>query len=115
MNKLLFIIAVIVLGFFAYQEFVGKKLEPLYEKPYVILYGKPTCGWCKKMENDLEARDIPYEYANLKEQAANDELHPRMQKAGLRISSYKLPVMDINGKLYIRPEIEIVAKAYQDI
>ncbi len=112
MNKLLFVAAAAVLCYFGYQQFAGNKLEPLYDEPYVILYGNPACGWCQKMERDLEERDIPYYYENIKEKEVLDEVLPRMETAGLNTMVYKYPIMDVNGRLFERPEVEKIAEIY---
>jgi thiol-disulfide isomerase/thioredoxin len=111
-NLFLFVAAVALIGYFGYQQFMGNKLEPLYEEPYVILYGNPSCGWCQKMENDLKAQDIPYFYENMKEQTVLDEVLPRMEAAGLNTMRYNYPIMDVNGRLFMRPDVKDVVAAY---
>lgn len=113
-NKLIYLIIAIMVCYLGYQRFIGDKADSLYDEPYVVLYGKTTCGWCRQMENDLRSNDIPYTFEDLEIQAVNDELHPRMEKAGLDTRRYNLPVIDVNGNFFIRPDIETVAAAYND-
>ncbi|MEW6077153.1 MAG: hypothetical protein AB1724_05045 [Thermodesulfobacteriota bacterium] len=112
MKKLLFFAAMAVVGYFGYQQFTGNKLEPLYEEPYVILYGNPRCGWCQKMEKGLQDNDIDYIFENMNEQEVQDEVLPRMEKAGLNTMRFNYPIMDVNGRLFMRPDIETVVAAY---
>ena len=114
MSKLLLVVIMTVVSYLGYQHFTGNRLEPLYEEPYVILYGDPTCGWCQKMENDLNERDIPYVYENINEQNVKTEVLPRMKAAGLNTMNYSYPIMDVNGRLFMRPDIETVVNAYKD-
>lgn len=112
MKNFIYIIIGVVICYLGYQHFIVNKVEPLYDESYVLLYGKTTCGWCQKMEKDLNARDIPYTFQDLKIKAVNDELHPRMKKAGIDISRYNIPVIDVNGEFFIRPDIATVVEAY---
>ncbi len=115
MKNFIYIIVGVIICYLGYQHFIGNKVEPLSEEPYVLLYGKTTCGWCQKMEKDLDAHDIPYTFQDLKIKAVNDELHPRMKKAGLDTRRYNLPVIDVNGEFLIRPDIDKVAEVYNAV
>lgn len=47
MKKLIVILLLIGCAYYGYQIFIGKKnaqLEPLYELPYIVVYGKTTCA-----------------------------------------------------------------------
>ena len=90
-------------------------LEPLYDKPYVIVYGRDTCGWTTKYFNDLRDRGLDVFYENVDHPGVGDELHPRMKKAGLDTWRYYLPVIDVNAKMYIRPDYETIFTEYENV
>ena len=87
-------------------------LSPLYAKPYVVVYGRTTCGWTQQCLRDLDGEGVPVIYKEIDNQKARDELFPRMQKAGKSIDSFNLPVVDVNGRIYIRPPSKLVTVLY---
>jgi hypothetical protein len=90
----------------------GQKNEALYEEPYVLIYGRDRCGWTQKYLKDLEAEEIEPIYEIVDKQEVSDELHTRMEKAGLSTISYGLPVIDVNGQLFIRPNLNKILTIY---
>lgn len=83
-------------------------LAPLYQKPYIVVYGKDSCGYCRALRGDLEGRSVPYVWKSVDEPAVQTELYPRMKKAGLDTGYFLLPVVDVNAELMIRPETGVV-------
>lgn len=112
MRKLLFVVVIIVAGYLLFQDIFKPNLESLYDEPYVLVYGKRTCGWCQKMQRELDKNDIPFTFMDLKLKESNDELHPRMETSGMNTRRYDIPVIDVNGELFIRPDIETVIEKY---
>ena len=43
-----------------------------------------------------------------------DLLHSRMQASGISTARYDLPVIDVNGQLMVRPELDVVLGRYKD-
>jgi len=91
---------------------LDKNNEALYEKPYVLVYGRDRCGWTQKYLKDLEAEEIEPIYEIVDKQEVSIELHTRMEKAGLSTRRYGLPVIDVNGQLFIRPDLETILLIY---
>lgn len=84
----------------------------------VVVYGRETCGITRMVRNGLEAKQIPYIFADINIGAVNDELR---YKLGPRFKerSYTLPVVHVRGKLLLTPtadqvEQELVSAAGQD-
>ncbi len=77
--------------------------KPLFEEPYVAVYGRNSCGFTQNTLRNLKQSNISYRYFSVDSAKVADELHPRMQQSGLDIRRYNLPVVDVNGKLRIRP------------
>lgn len=86
---------------------------PLYESSYVVVYGRDTCGITNRMLADLDRAGVPYEYKRLNDPHVGQELHPRMEAAGLNTRSYGLPIVDVNAEMIIRPSATSVAEKYQ--
>ncbi len=115
--KLLFLIA--LAGVVAYAIFgnvaalVTGGPEPLHDSSYVVVYGRDTCGITSRMLAGLDNSGIPYEYKRVDEPQVANELHPRMEAAGLSTRRYGLPVIDVNSEMIIRPDPSTVAEKYQ--
>ena len=114
MKKFMTLVLVVVVAYFAWQKyFKDNHIEPLYEEPYVIVYGRDRCGWTQKYLKDLENEEVDLIYESVDSKDVCDELHPRMKDAGLDIRRYLLPVIDVNGQILIRPELDIILEAYE--
>lgn len=121
MKKILVIALVAIGGYKAWQTFVPTFVElvpsfeqlapfsekaevpPLYEKPYVIVYGRDTCGLTRALRGELVAQNVPHVYKVIDEPSVMNELYPRMTRSGLDIRSFLLPVVDVNARLFISP------------
>jgi glutaredoxin len=114
MKKLLLIAFVAFVFYKAWQAFTPPSmgLPLLYDKPYIAIYGRDTCGWTQKLKKELNQQGISFEYKIVDQPSVGNELHPRMQQAGLSTSYYNLPVVDVNGRIFIRPSLERVLEAY---
>lgn len=86
---------------------------PLREPPYVVVYGRDTCGITTRTLSALDRAGVPYEYKRVDAPAVRDELIPRMQAAGLDTRRYGLPVVDVNAEMIIRPKPDVVAAKYR--
>jgi hypothetical protein len=86
---------------------------PLYDVPYVVVYGRQSCSLTRKMMEDLDQRGIPYTFKSTDDQQMKtEELIPRMKAAGIFESPFGLPVVDVNGDLMIRPRVSTVVETY---
>jgi hypothetical protein len=104
----------VAVAYFGWQRISkDNQIKPLYEEPYVVVYGRDSCGWTQKYLKDLEDEGVDLIYESVDSKDVCDELHPRMKDAGLDIKRYNLPVIDVNGQFFIRPELEKVLAAYK--
>ncbi len=117
MKKIILIIIIIIIGWFAWSLISGHRhnLEPLYTEPYIVVYGRDACGLTRQLMQNLDKQGIYYIYKNIDLNSVADELHSRMKKAGLNTKRYGLPVVDVNSVIFIRPEIDTVFKRYLTI
>ncbi len=90
------------------------RVEPLYSTPYVVVYGRDSCGWTAKYVREIHGAGLDHTYKSVDDRTVANELHPRMEEAGLRTSSYLLPVIDVNGVLLIRPDMTEVISIYRE-
>src|SRR5262245_20034932 len=104
MKTVLFIALLAAIGYMGWNRLHPPTAKPLYDHPYVVVYGRETCGFTQETINRLKRARIDFEYASVDDKASADELHSRMKLSGLDTSYYLLPVVDVNNSLVIRPE-----------
>ena len=106
------ILVLIFIGFClvkAWQDFgPNTKVEPLFTEPYVAVYGRDSCGFTKRMVKNLQQSQVNYRYFNVDDNLVAEQLHQRMQQAGISTKRYNLPVVDVNGDLSVRPKFSQV-------
>ncbi len=115
--KNIFILLILIGAFFQGLNYFSpsvSNIEPLYAKPYIVVYGRNTCGVTQKAMRGLKEAGIPFEYKNIDDKSVEDILHKRMDKSGLDIRWYNLPVVDVNNKLSIRPDIRSTIDEYNE-
>lgn len=115
MKKILLIAFTAFVFYKAWQSFTPQSMELplLYDKPYIVVYGRDTCGWTQKLKKELHQQGIPFEYKIVDQPSVGNELHPRMRQGGLNISYYNLPVVDVNGRIFMRPSLEKILEEYK--
>ena len=74
----------------------------------VIMYSLSTYGNCVVTARALEREGVAYtEYYIDKDLAAENELHRKMQNAGIKTNFYYTPVLDVKGEILSNnPNIE---------
>ncbi|MFT7222635.1 MAG: glutaredoxin [Cellvibrionaceae bacterium] len=111
--KKLFILAIIAFGGFqAWENFRDVPLAPLYAESYVAVYGRNSCGFTQNMISNLKNEGLNYRYFIVDEQEVAYSLHQRMESSGISIRSYNLPVVDVNGRIMVRPDFQKVLNKY---
>lgn len=113
LNKVLLAIMLGVGGYSAWGQYHQRlfPLSPLYQKPYIVLYGRETCGNCAAMRKDLESRSIPYVWKIIDSEPGRAEVFSRMKQAKLETGNFMLPVVDVNAEMLVHPDpATVVAK-----
>lgn len=114
MKKILIVIVLLIASYFFWQKaFHDNRIDALYNQPYVVVYGRDGCGWTQKYLKDLNIEGIKVIYKNVDGKKVSEELHPRMEKAGLDTRRFSLPVIDVNAVMLIRPDLKIILEAYE--
>jgi len=92
-----------------YQGFEYHKannLPPLYNHPYLVVYGKDTCGFTQQTIKELTKSGVKFEYMNLDVAEVKLSLQSRMEAKGIDTNHYSLPVIDLNNSIEFRPDDE---------
>lgn len=86
--------------------------EPLYDEPYVVVYGRNACGHTQRTLKDLKKAGIPFDYQIVDDRSVASMLHSRMESSGIDTRRYNLPVVDVNNNFSIRPASSSILEAY---
>ena len=77
----------------------------------ILVYGKKSCGFTQTMRQNLDKNKYHYTYYDMdKNKAKISEMWDKIHRGCPSCSSTRLPVMDLNGKILIRPSFEEVKK-----
>ncbi len=104
MKRILIVLALIAAGHKGWEHYQQPRLEPLQGQPYLVVYGRDSCGITQALLADLRRSGIRFQYALVDDPAVADVLHRRMASAGIDTRSYGLPVVDLNNAISVRPE-----------
>jgi glutaredoxin len=112
MKNLILLALVIAIGYKIWNSPQAESVEPLYDYPYIIVYGRDSCGFTQKTIQELRQAGIKFKYMSVDDKPVADVLHSRMKSVGLNTSRYYLPVVDVNNSIRIRPDNkELIADA----
>jgi glutaredoxin len=90
------------------------KADPLYDKPYVVVYGRNSCGHTQNTLKELKKAGVPFEYQIVDDKSVADLLHARMESSGIDTGRYNLPVVDVSNDFSIRPATASIIEAYDN-
>jgi len=115
MKKILLVILAVVAGYQIWGRYIHTppKNGPLYELPYVVVYGRDSCGYTQKTLRELSNAEIPFEYKIVDDKVVANELHTRMEASDIDTRFYYLPVVDVNNRITIRPSTDGIIEAYE--
>jgi glutaredoxin len=108
---------VVVLGLYQAWGKFGPRNEVLAHAPnapYVLVYGRDSCGYTGQMRLGLTRQGVAFGYHQVDNDTVADELHGKMQQLGLNTAYYELPVVEVNGRLLLRPELDRVLQIYRE-
>ena len=116
MKKLFVLLILIGVGYLSYQQFFKSEqsgLDPLYEMPYIVVYGKTSCSWTKKCLEELRAEGIDVIFENIDQNDVKMEIFPRVDKAGHQRNKIVIPIVDVNAHILVGYEKEKVLELYR--
>ena len=104
MKNLVIVLLMGIAAYKGYELYQAAKVQPLYDHPYVAVYGRDSCGFTQATLKDLKKAGISYHYFSVDDRQVAEVLHQRMQGQGLDTSHYLLPVVDLNNSISVRPD-----------
>jgi len=116
MKKILILLVLIGVGYQGWNKISPLiiKTEPLYDEPYVVVYGRNSCGHTQKTLNELKKAGITFEYQIVDDKTVANLLHSRMESSGIDTRRYNLPVVDVSNNFSIRPSIRSILDGYDN-
>lgn len=75
----------------------------------VVVYGREACGITRIVRSGLEAKKIPYVFADIDVSAIKDELNHKLGPH-FKEPSYTLPVVHVGGALLLTPTADQVQR-----
>ena len=114
MGRLVVVVLLAICAYTGWQKLKpAKPLEALYERPYVVVYGRDACGLTANMRKSLERAGIPFYYEVIDQREVAEVVWARMRQSKIDTSSYMLPVVDVNARIYLDAEPSEIIAAYR--
>ncbi|WP_434777201.1 hypothetical protein [Neisseria sp. Ec49-e6-T10] len=88
------------------------KINSANNDPYMIVYGKDSCGLTRRMIDQLNHKNIPYVYKSTDIRQYSNEMYNKMRLARLNTSSFMLPVVEVNRYMLVSPDAPKVLQLY---
>lgn len=111
--KKIIILAVLAYGSFQIWDRYSHPAIPIFDEPYIAVYGRNSCSFTKKMLKELESEGVNYHYFIVDDDSVSSDLWPRMESSGISTRRYNLPVVDVNGNISVRPSFKEVLSEYR--
>merc|ERR1719253_739113 len=77
----------------------------------LIIYGRSACGLCTQLMSELDREGIEYTFKSVSCRDTTQEMWPKIRASGLNTGSVGLPVVDVYGKMAIRPSLDAIKNA----
>lgn len=106
MKNIIFLVLIAAIGYKGWGYLQASSVKPLYEQPYLVVYGRDTCGYTMRTIKELSNAGVKFQYMNVDNSTVADSLNSRMQSMGIDTRHYYLPVVDLNNSILIRPDNE---------
>jgi len=74
--------------------------------PRVIVYGRDSCGYTRSTVVALDVASVPFRYLRTTDPEVRRTLFAKMDAAGIPDGPFKLPVVEIDGTLSMRPAVD---------
>lgn len=115
MKNLLLIAFLVFCGFKLWGKYQENTFEsPVFDKPYIAVYGRDSCGYTQHALKQLKNSGVDYHYFKVDNQKVADSLHEHMRSSGISTRRYNLPVIDVSGKISVRPNLNEILSSYSE-
>jgi glutaredoxin len=71
----------------------------------ITVYGRDRCGYTQATLAALRAAGVPFRYLHRDDPATRRALFAKMDTAGIPDGPFKLPVVEVDGQLSVRPDV----------
>ncbi len=118
LKKLILLLLLIGAGYYGFHHYQASQsgaLEPMFELPYVIVYGKTNCSWTQKCMQELRAEGIDPIFENIDEPDVKKEAFERVEAAGYPRNQVVIPIVDVNGHIVVAYQAEKIFAFYNEI
>ena len=112
MHRIFIAILILFGSYKAWEYFSRTPPPPLKEGPYIVVYGRESCGYTRRIKAGLAQARLPFESQSVDDREVAALLHARMQAAGIDVRRYNLPVVDVSGEISVRPDLDDVVEAF---
>ncbi len=116
MKYVLVFFVIIGAGYQGWNKFSAyfTRPDPLYDEPYVVVYGRNACGLTQQTLKELKRAGVPFDYQIVDDRSVASTLHERMENSGIDTRRYNLPVVDVSNNISIRPTTSSILEAYSN-
>jgi glutaredoxin len=87
--------------------------EAAAQKPQIAVYGRDACGLTRRMMSVLDRAGVPYTYGIIDNKEVARAIEKKMRGSGIDTKRYNLPVVDVGGRIYVRPDPSDVVNMYK--
>jgi|GEM_PF-2920625 len=92
------------------EEAVSEKPQ----QPEIAVYGRDACGLTRRMKSVLDREGVPYTYGIVDDNGVHNLVKKKLKASGIDTSQgYGLPVVDVGGRIFIRPNPTEVVNMYK--
>ncbi len=114
LKKLFVVVAFLVVGYlvFVQRQPPSPVLEPQYAEPYIVIYGRKSDANTLRLQLALRDGDLRYRYVDVDAEGATGALEQRLKLAGLDPAGYTLPVVEVNARMRVNPDVKWVTATY---
>lgn len=104
MKNILFLMIIAAIGYKGWGYLQAESVKPLYDQPYLVVYGRDSCGYTMRTVKALSEAGIKFQYLKIDDKTVANSLNSRMEAMGIDTRHYYLPVVDLNNSIIIRPD-----------
>lgn len=105
----IFIILVFMSPLAIFTDSIPQKFSPKQNKysGYVLFYGSPGCGHCRKFSRNMQKEGVPFIFLNVINNENNrNEMWEKVRTIKPEADSVGFPVIDLNGIILVTPSYE---------
>ena len=119
MKNLIILALIVAAGYYGWQKLTYEEMLYRAEFPEsgqcVIVYGTRKCEWTRKYLVNLNEEGVVTVFQDMKRKKVYSDILPRMKDAGIDISHFDLPVIEVGDHIFTRPDFDTALQIYESI